>query len=124
MHIENHGPLILRTDYWSLPQAQAGKMIISPNAGAIRCLMPRQLWPVLGELRAATHAVFTVRRASVEILWDDCSDAPHTWELSLNSCVPVPGDPSPGQWVISCWVERRGVPHRALEKPCLWRRGQ
>jgi len=59
IRIDNHGPLITATDYWESEVAAAGKMIVSPNAGAIRVLIPRQLRPVLNDLRAAKYAILS-----------------------------------------------------------------
>ena len=124
--IENHGPLITASDYWASEAAAAGKMILSPNAGVIRCLLPPALHPVLGELRAAEYAICSIGpwqgRPGVEILWEDHSQNPHAWHLTDESCLMIPGDPGDQQWTIACWVERRGKPHRALERRCHWRR--
>jgi hypothetical protein len=141
IEIKNHGPLITATDYWQSEYADAGKLLISPNAGAIRCLMPPSQHDAIGELRQAKYAIVSVGAWSrgaatrfglrmplsdgakvVEILWEDHSNSPHTWHLSEASCLAIPGDPSPNEWVIACWVERRGQPHKALERPARWRR--
>lgn len=142
--IDSHGPLITASDYWRSDAAKAGKILISPNAGVIRVLMPPARYDMLGDLRSASHAVVTVGWWSmtaarkfglestpireggeaVEILWEDGTDSPHAWHVTPESCLLVPGDPSPGQWSIACWIERRGEPHRALERPAFWRRGK
>lgn len=126
LEITNHGPLITATNYWESAAAEAGKIIVSPNAGVIRCLIPPSLYPTLGELRAARHAVVSLGpwegREAVEIMWEDDSDAPHAWHITADACVMVPGDPSPDQWVIACWVQKKGKPHKALERPAYWRR--
>lgn len=139
--IKSHGPRITATDYWQSEYANAGKLLLAPNAGAIRCLMPPSQYNAIGELRQAKYAIVSVgtwsRAAAaqfglrlplsdgakvVEILWEDCSNSPHTWHLSGDSCIGIPGDPAPSEWVITCWVERRGQPHKALERPARWRR--
>lgn len=142
MRIDSHGPIITATDYWESDAAAAGRVILSPNAGVIRCLLPPSLYEVVGDLRSAKYAIVTVgpwsRQAArgfglalpladgadcVEILWEDHTQSPHVWHLDGNSCLMVPGDPSPGAWAIALWVERRGRPHKALERPAHWRRG-
>ena len=126
IRIDNHGPLITATDYWESEYAREGKVIVSPNAGVIRCLIPPALAPVLGELRQAEYAIVSVGpwhgQPAVEILWEDHTESPHAWHLTAQSCLMLPGDPGESQWVITCWVSRRGVPHKALERPCHWRR--
>lgn len=140
IQITNHGPLITASDYWQSPCAATGKLLVSPNAGAIRCLLPPAMWPVVGELRAAEYAIVSlgpwsddfavtmhapdidVSAPGVEILWEDHTDSPHTWHVTANSCLMLPGDPGEQEWIITCWVERRGEPHKALERPCHWRR--
>ena len=122
LEIANHGPIITATNYWASEYAANGKMIVSPNAGVIRCLVPPRLYPTLGELRAAEYAIVSVDREGIEILWEDHTQDPHAWHLLANRCLLVPGDPSPSHWAIACWVERRGQPHKALERPCHWRR--
>jgi len=130
MQITNHGPLILATDYWDSAAAAAGKVICSPMAGAIRCLLPRPLWRVINELREATHAVLSRGPwpevglpDATEILWDDGSDSPHAWHLSPESWLLLPAAPEPGrEWTITLWTARKGRPHKALERVCHWRR--
>lgn len=126
IRIENHGPLITASDYWDGEYAEHGKLIVSPNAGAIRCLLPPALHQVIGELRQAEYAI--VSRGpwqggeGLEILWEDHSDAPQAWHVTSESCLPMPGDPGENQWIIACWILRRGKPHKAIERPCHWRR--
>lgn len=126
IQITNHGPLITASDYWQSEYAAHGKMIVSPNAGVIRCLMPPAIYPVLGELRAAEYAIVSrgpwQGREGLEILWEDHSQEPHAWHLTEDSCLLMPGDPGESQWVVACWIERRGQPHKALERPAHWRR--
>jgi len=124
--ITNHGPLITATDYWGSGYAASGKMILSPNAGAIRCLMPPVMYAILGELRQCPYAIVTRGlwngQEAIEILWEDHSDCPVVWHLTAESCLMLPGDPGADKWLISCWVQRRGMPHKAIERPCHWRR--
>lgn len=127
IRVMNHGQLITATDYWESQYAADGKLIVSPNAGAIRCLLPPVLSPVIGELRSGAEYAIVSRgpwhgQEGLEIFWEDHTDSPHVWHLTAASCLMLPGDPGPSEWVITCWVERRGRPHKALERPCHWRR--
>lgn len=139
IQIENHGPLILSTNYWDSEFSANGKLIISPNAGTIRCLLPPLLYPVVGDLRRCSYAILSRGTFSrellmrygvdlslsgqdgIEIMWEDHTDSPHVWHVTADSCLMLPGDPTPNQWVIACWVERRGQPHKALDRQCYWR---
>lgn len=124
--ITNHGQLITETNYFDSAHARAEKVIVSPNAGAIRCLIPPALAPLIGELRQAEYAIVTLGpyhgEAGIEILWEDHSDTPHAWHMTAASCTMLPGDPGDSQWVISLWIEKKGKPHKALERKCYWRR--
>lgn len=126
IQISNHGQLITSTDYWRSEYAAAGKLVVSPNAGAIRCLLPPALWPIVGELRSCEYAIASrgpwQGADALEILWEDHTDSPHAWHVTAESCLMLPGDPGESRWIITCWVERRGEPHKALERPCHWRR--
>ncbi|MCI0437116.1 MAG: hypothetical protein L0271_26280 [Gemmatimonadetes bacterium] len=128
--VENHGPLIVATNYWQTEHAERGMMHVSINAGAIRCLLPLSIAGVIRELRQSRYAVLSRGpwtdkhlAEAVEILWEDGSDAPHAWHLSPESFSMLPAEPPAGrEWIISAWVERDGRPHRAVERPCHWRR--
>jgi hypothetical protein len=130
LHVENHGPLITATNYWQTDAARAGALHVSVNAGAIRCLLPESMWSCIPDLRKSRHAVLSRGpwpaeglAEAVEIMWEDDTEAPIAWHLSSESFSMLPAEPPVGrEWIISAWVERDGRPHRALERPCHWRR--
>lgn len=128
INITNDGPTITATDYWQSEYAARDLMILSPNAGHIRVLMPDHHHPVLEEFAACDYAILTrgtwMGKESVEILWEDHTDTPHMWHLTEDTCLMLPGDPSPAEWTISLWVERDGQPYCALARPCRWRRAE
>lgn len=123
--ITNDGPAILASDYWQSDLARAGKYLISPNDGVIRCLLPEAYHAVLPEIAACPYAIATrgqwQGQDGLEILWEDHTDSPHAWHMTAASCLLLPGDPAPGAWQIACWIERDGHPYRALQLPCKWR---
>lgn len=127
---QNHGPLLVATNYWQSEHAHAGKLYCSVNAGAIRVLLPESQRPVINELRTAEYAILSRgpwpaenRTEAVEILWEDKSDSPHCWHLSVESFDLLPAEPEPGRdWTISIWDEKKHRPHKCLERPCYWRR--
>lgn len=128
--VENHGPLIVATDYWRSEAARAGKLFVSCNAGAIRILIPNALRPIVNEMRTAKVCVLSRgpwpaegKAEGVEILFDDGSDSPFALHLGLESFDLLPAEPEEGQgWLLSAWDEKKGKPHKALERRCHWRR--
>lgn len=129
--IENHGSLIVATNYWQSEMAQAGKRYVSCNAGAIRILMPATLRPEINEMRTAK--VVIVSRGpwpvagideAVEFLFDDGTDSPFALTLTSSSFEFIlPAEPKPGEeWTLTVWDEKKGRPHKALERRCHWRR--
>ena len=59
LQITNHGPLITATNYWDSELAHAGKLFVSVNGGAIRVLLPPQLYSYLADMRAAKECVLS-----------------------------------------------------------------
>jgi hypothetical protein len=129
--ISNHGPLITRTNYWDLPAARAGKILVSLNAGAFRLLIPELLEPALPDMMTAKECL--VSRGpwpaqglpdAFEILFDDRTADPYAIHLTPQSFDRLPGDADIATpWVLSAWTRpRRGKPHKAFERPCWYRR--
>ena len=128
---QNHGPLIVSSTYLGSEYEQSGKLLCSVNAGAVRILVPRHNRHVLNQWRSAKYAILSRGpwpemglAEAVEILWEDGSDNPYCLHLSPESFDPaLPGEPPAGQgWIVTAWDCKKGKPHRALEKPCHWRR--
>lgn len=130
LEIHNHGPLILATNYWQSEAAAAGKLYCSVNAGAIRLLLPPGFRPALNAMRAAREVVLSRgpwpaagAQEGVEIMFDDGSDSPWCAHLTADSFDMLPAEPPTGrEWIISVWIEKKGKPHKSLERPCHWRR--
>lgn len=140
--VENHGPLILRSNYWDSELALAGKLWCSVNAGAIRVLLPPQLYGYLTDMRAAKECVLSrgpwptgvYRDAQtivalhdhldgIEIMWDDGSDSPYALHLTPASFDLLPAEPDAGrEWILTVWTKKDSSPHKALERRCYWRR--
>jgi hypothetical protein len=128
--IENHGPLLLRSNYWHSELAAKGKLWCSVNAGAIRVLLPPAMYGFLADMRTARECVLSrgpwpEERAAegVEIMWDDGSDNPFALHLTPESFDLLPGEPEAGrEWICSTWTAKDGKPHKALERICHWRR--
>jgi hypothetical protein len=136
IQISNHGPLIIQTNFWDSELAQAGKLWVSVNGGAIRVLLPPQLYGALADMRQAKECVLSrgpwdPRRTAglhdplegIEIMWDDGSDAPYALHLTPASFDMLPAEPDAGrEWVLTVWTAKDGKPHKSLERICHWRR--
>lgn len=131
LRIENHGPLITATNFWDLPEARLGKVIVSCNAGAFRVLLPVQHEPALADMATAGECLVSrgpwpaQRLADAfEILFDDGTADPFALHLSPESfagTTPIPADAGK-EWLLTVWTRpRRGKPHKALERPCWYR---
>lgn len=131
LRIENHGPLITATNFWDLPEAALGKVLVSLNAGAFRVLLPPAAEPDLTDMRLGSECV--VSRGpwpqaglsdAMEILFDDGTSEPFAMCLSPPSFDRLPADSDAGrEWVLTVWTRpRRGKPHLALQRPCWYRR--
>lgn len=129
--IENHGPLIMRTNYWETELAAGGKLFLSTNAGAFRLLVPPAHESLISEVRTSTEVIVSRgpwpaggQADAVEILFEDGSDEPYSIQLDLRSCDRVPVDEDQGRELIfTCWTRpRRGRPHKAYERPAWYRR--
>lgn len=130
IEIVNHGPLIVSTNYWGSEMDRAGKLYASVNAGAVRLLLPRAMWSVIGEWRSAKYVICSrgpwpahgVQEA-VELLFEDGTDSPYVLTLTAESFDMLPGEPEPGrEWVLSAWVLKDERPHKTYERPMRWRR--
>lgn len=130
LRITNHGPLIKSTNYWDLAMEEAGKIFASVNAGAIRILVPRVHRRIIEDMRTARECVLSrgpwpamSLPDAVEILFDDGGTDPFALHLSPESFDLLPAEPEAGrEWVVSVWDRKKGKPHKAMERPCHWRR--
>jgi hypothetical protein len=131
--IHDHGPLIVATNYWELPEARLGKLLVSLNAGAFRILLPVQAEGYLEDLRSAEGCAVTRGpwpeqglADAAEVLFDDGTGDPFALHLALASFDRIPPDAEAGrEVVVSVWTRPRrsggGRPHRALERPGYYR---
>jgi hypothetical protein len=130
LEIKSHGPLILATNYWQTEHSLYGKFFCSVNAGAIRLLVPDVHRAAIEDMRAARQVILSRGPwpamglpEAVELLFDDLSDSPFAIHLGPESFDVLPAEPSAGQeWILSVWDQKKGRPHKAVERPCHWRR--
>lgn len=130
LRVDNHGPLVTATNFWDTDLARNGKVFASVNAGAIRVLLPPQLYPLIAEMRTGRECVLSRgpwpeagHADAVEIMWDDGSRSPFALHLTPESFDLLPAEPEPGrEWTCTVWTAKDGRPHKALERRCHWRR--
>jgi hypothetical protein len=131
IRIENDGPEIVVTNYWSTPNAKAGYYFLSINAGAFRLLVPRSQTAEIGEWRTAREVIVSRgpwpaqgRPDAIEILFEDDTGEPYvihlvveqTDRLPIDTDQDIPG--TPHRWVFTVWTEGG----KALTLPCRYRR--
>ena len=125
----NHGPLVVSSTYWGSSFEELGKLWVSVNAGAIRVLVPMSMRRIIEDMRTAKHVICSRgpwpaggKADAMELLFEDFSDCPFSLHVGPESVDQFPGDPAPGAWVVTVWDQKKGKPHKALERPCHWRR--
>lgn len=128
--IDNHGPLIVRTNYWETEYAQRGVLYLSINAGAFRLLVPPGLQNFLSEVRTATEVIVSrgpwpeQRRAEmIEVMFEDGTDSPFSVHFGAEQIDRLPPASDAGRELIfTAWTApRRGRPHKAYERPAWYR---
>jgi len=131
LQIENHGPLLVASNFWESEQEAAGKFYLSTNAGAFRLLVPRSQEAAIAEMTTGKEVVVSrgpwpavKRQDGLELLFDDFSDSPYALHLSIEAADRLPLDEDAGkEWLFTAWsAPRRGRPHQVLQRPCWYRR--
>jgi hypothetical protein len=125
--VENDGPAIVATNWFDLPEAAAGKLFVSCNAGAFRVLVPDAQRGYLADMQTGVDVI--ISRGpwpdvglpdGFEILFDDRTDTPFALHLSPDSFDRIPAATDEGkQFVLSVWT--RG-PRKEFERWCRYRR--
>ena len=102
--IENNGPEIVYTNYWRSDLNREGKIILSPNAGAFRVLLPEcYASEILDEISDGYFA--NVRRGldlgtlrqMVEIAVYDRDREPYIIQMETAACTSLPLDSDQGR---------------------------
>lgn len=130
INVSNHGALITSTNYWDSDLAREGKVWVSVNGGAIRVLLPPNLYGDLADMRQGKYCLLSrgpwpAERVAeaIEIMWEDGSDSPYALHLTPESFDLLPAEPEAGrEWTCSTWTAKDGRPHKSLERICHWRR--
>jgi hypothetical protein len=132
IRFENHGPILIGSNFWESEECAAGKLTVSINAGAFRILLPPAMEPVIPDMQTARECL--VSRGpwpaaglpdAFEILFDDRTSGPYALHLAVESFGGlIPSD----EWIavpliLTVWTGgRRGKPRMVLERPCWYRR--
>lgn len=127
LHIENHGPLIVASNFWRSEMAALGLLYLSVNAGAFRLLVPASQRAMISDMRAgARHVVVSMLAAAqwqpaqyaVEWMVEDGTDEPWICHLSPGQIDRGPSAEDVGrQFIASVWDEKKGRAHKCLERP-------
>ena len=120
---------LLASNYWDSEIEARQLFYLSPNAGAIRLLVPRNSEAKLRSMTQNCDYVIVTRgrwngAEAVEILFEDHSDNPFVIHLTVDSCQMLPGDPGlDRQWTFAIWSlnEATGQPVKSYEFECRWR---
>ncbi len=130
VEIRNAGPALLATNYWDLPEAQAGNFFLSTNAATFRLIVPDGHQASLNEMTTAKIVVVsrgpwpaTGRTEALEILFDDGSANPYTLHMTIESCDRMPGALDAGRVItLTAWVRgHNGHPLLTGTWPCGYR---
>tara|TARA_R100000808_G_C2151951_1_gene161181 strand:- start:1271 stop:1840 length:570 start_codon:yes stop_codon:yes gene_type:complete len=121
IEIENHGPLVVGTNYWRSECDRDDDPYLDYHANAFRLLLPNQMGWAIEELS---------RSASVEIVhtvsfFGDTMVVmvgPERSTLTISFWSRYPEEEERDDLVFTVWTERRGKPRKALERPCFYRR--
>lgn len=124
MRIDNAGPLIVATDYWTTEYARAGYFYLSLNAGAVRLLVPPAEERTLPDFESALGVALSrttslAIRPVCSLLFDDETESPYALQLSpeqLDRLPPVAELPR----AVRMLVYVRGAdggPRLAIERP-------
>ena len=127
--IENRGPLIAATNYWDSPHNAAGTLLISPNAGAFRLLIPAGWESIATEMQSSREVIVSrgpwheaPHGDAIELLFEDGSTEPYSIHVGIDQCLTVPASSAVGKpWWFTAWVSRRGRPHKRLTLPARYR---
>jgi hypothetical protein len=89
IRVDNNGPELISSNFWGGGLARAGLYYLTPNAGALRLLVPQSREVEISEMLTAKEVIVTrgthrqAARPMVEILFDDHTPDPFVLQLSL-----------------------------------------
>ena len=131
LQIDNHGPLVIASNFWESEMEREGKFYLSANAGAFRLLVPRSQEAMIQEICTGREVIISRgpwpdmhREDGLEFLFEDGTECPFSLHFGIESLDRMPLDSDAGkEWIFSAWTApRRRGPHKALERPAWYRR--
>ncbi|MBJ7543286.1 hypothetical protein [Rhodomicrobium udaipurense] len=128
MRIDNDGPEIVSTDYFETPNARAGALFLSVNAGVFRLLVPPRLEYALCEMKTGREAIISRgpwpemgRDDALELMFEDGTDNPFALHFGVEQIDRMPLREDEGRSGLICTVWTTG-PTRRLILPARYRR--
>ncbi|MDR2092310.1 MAG: hypothetical protein LBP58_03185 [Azoarcus sp.] len=129
MTIINRGQVIEKTDYFDTPQARAGFLFLSWNAGAARILLPDSQAHMLREMKTGKTVIISRGplvdhdgRDAIELLFEDDSDAPFSAHLLIEQTDRnLPETNQGGGFVVTVWSRHGGSLRERLRLPGKYR---
>lgn len=124
--IENHGPLIVASDFWESDLAQRGLFFLSVSAGALRLLVPGGQQLAISDMRAGARRVIVTMLPVVR--WA-AGQAALEWAVERPGGVSwarrFPPELVDGasllntdeKWIAAVWNLKKRRPHKCLERP-------
>jgi len=129
--VENEGPILKGSNYWSSDLAARGLFYLSINAGAFRLLVPAIHNSIIIEFKTAREVLISKGpwkqmrgREGVEIFFDDHSANPFSLHVDARQLdiLPAPED-SAKEWPFTAWIQGKdGVPSCVYEHSCFYRK--
>ena len=132
VYFSNDGERLAATNYWQSPLARNGLYCMALNAGCLRLLVPSGRTGEVPEMTTGVREVVVTRgvlngKDSVEIMFEDDSDAPYSIHLQTKMVKPLWTADNEGSWFkfaiytpdgmvaeFPCWLRRR-----VATLPCL-----
>ena len=131
IRVDNRGPEIAATNYWTTPHAAQGLAYLTANAGTMRVLLPDAIaQDVLAAIKTSRLVIlsrgpWTARgvRDAVEILLEDDSESPYALHVDARQTERLWGPADDGREIpCSFWVPAPAEGARkAAELPCRLR---
>lgn len=107
IRIENDGPLVVATNYFTTEHARLGLIYLSINASAFRLLVPSTCQPI--DAMGAKYIIVTRGkwpekdwRECFEFVWEDESDSPYHLIIETKNADRLPIDSDVGCTDLRC----------------------
>jgi len=125
---KNKGPDIIETNYFESRQAKEGVLFFSPNARAIRILVPGiSEKSIIPEMQTAKIVVFTkgiipeYNQTGMDIMFEDYSETPFGILTGTNQWMLLPDDSwGEKQFICTAWTKEGKI----LERPGFYRKAK